>query len=732
MKKPCPLIRCLTLTLLALLFSTLASAQELRLPSVFSDHMVLQRDTDIRVWGWAPPNADVTVAFKGQSVNARADKDGRWRADLKPVAADASPVELTVTAAGKSVSVKDVLVGEVWLCSGQSNMAWPVQKADNADKEIADAQWPQIRHIEAPRTPNMQPQDDSKTQWEVCSPETVGSFTAVGYFFGRRLHQELGVPVGLINCSWGGTKIEPWTPLEGFAEVPELKSIYQEVLTKQPGSAPYQKAAGQYLSSMKSWLPKAEQAFAKESELTPPPDYPEAIKPYTSHQSPTMLYNGMMSPFTPFAIKGSIWYQGEANRNEGMAYLYKTEALLAGWYKVWEHPDLPYYFVQIAPYKGSNTDALPEFWEAQRAIEQQLPHTGMIVISDIGNINNIHPTNKQGVGLRLANMALKRDYGRSDLIDMGPRFRDMEVSDGKVLVHFDDVADGLSARDGKHLSEFEIAGEGQPWAVAQARIVSKDTVELSSPSVPNPSAIRFGWVNVSTPNLMNSAGLPAAPFRAGELADTTGMLMNVPEAKDYEIVYELDLNKMGKSIAYDTDNSGKIVSPYDRIAYYLELTDDKGETQWAFVSMDAFTNDVKKIGVPTAASGASFQQYVTGVNVRSNVDGVPNKDGLKGNLEFWPNNYAQANSANIPGASNDKFDNGDRPDPNRADGYGSMQVHIVDPVVTVFAVNHWTTGNGADLGIGTNKGSGQPDWTFTKSASRYSVKQLKVLVHPKN
>nr|WP_281398238.1 sialate O-acetylesterase [Ruficoccus amylovorans] len=641
---------------------------------------------------------------------------------------------MTITSGGKTLTVKDVLVGEVWLCSGQSNMEWPVERADNAAQEIAQANWPLIRHIKAPRDPQPLPQDDTKAAWEVCSPETVKSFSAVGYYFGRRLHQELDVPVGLINCSWGGTRIEPWTPLNGFAAVPQLKSLYQTVLAKQPSSDSYRKIASDYIADMEKWLAQAQKSYASEGALPPSPVFPDAIKPYTDRQDPTTLYNGMMSPFVPFGINGSIWYQGEANRGDGMEYFYKTKALLDGWRQNWERPELPYYYVQIAPYKGYSGDAniLPLFWEAQAAIEKQIPNTGMVVVSDIGNIDNIHPTNKQDVGLRLANMALKRQFGRTDLIDMGPRFADIAIKDGKVFLRFDHVADGLKSRDGKPLNEFQITGPGQNWTTATARIVSADTIELSSPEVPNPSAARFGWNKIGTPNLMNSAGLPAAPFRAGDEPDPLSVRPNPADLEGYELVYEMDLTKLAPKIQYGVDRHNELTGSFDRVAYLVEMGKSPESSQWVLVSMDAFTKDISKIGIPALDSKASFQQAVSNLSVRSNVAGVPTGDGFKGNLEFWPNNYSPVNSANIPGASNDRFDNGDRPDGSRPDGYGSMQVHLSDPVFTVFALNSWKNGNNADLGIGTNTASGQhADWTFTKSASQYPYKQLKVLVRPK-
>jgi sialate O-acetylesterase len=709
------------------------ASQTLRLPSILSDHMVLQREMAVPVWGWADGGATVTVSFQGQKESVTADATGRWRVNLKPLRGDAQPAEMTITSGVQTVTIRDVVVGEVWLCSGQSNMEWAVKNVDNAEPEIAAAGWPLIRHIKAPRQPNMRPQEDVEAQWAACSPETVGSFTAVGYFFGRKLHQELNVPIGLVNCSWGGTRIEPWTPIEGFAATPPLQTIHEKVLTKQPDSAAYHAQAQAYLDAMEAWLTQSQKNLAGQQAIEPPVAFPDAIAPFTNHQDPTMLYNGLMEPFTPFAIRGSLWYQGESNHGDGMLYVDKTKALLAGWRLKWERPDLPYYFVQIAPhqYGSENPHVLPTFWEAQTAITDQIEHTGMVVVADVvGNLQDIHPRNKQDVGLRLANLALKRDYGRKDILERSPRFASMTVNGDALILKFDFVGAGLKSRDGQPLTAFEIAGEAQPWTAATAAITAPDTVTLKAQGIAKPVAVRFAWHKIAVWNLVNSAGLPAEPFRAGEPPKLDALSLNVPEAKDYQTVFELDLSKLGKDIAYDIDKRTDVAQPFDRVAYYLELTDSQGQLQWVFVAMDAFTGDLSKIGIPTVASQACFQQNVAHVSVRSNLPGLPNADNLAGNLEFWPNNYTKGNAARIPNAKGDAYDTGDQMDKNVVAGYGCMQIHLLEPSVTVLAINNWKAGPNADIGIGDNKTGGEPDWTFTQSAQRYTGKRLVVMVHP--
>lgn len=705
-----------------------AWAQSLRLPAILSDHAVLQRDMPVPVWGWAEPGTAVTVQFKDQSLTTRAGDTGRWRVDLASLDADAQPAMLTVTSGGATLTVQDVVVGEVWLCAGQSNMEMPVGKAADAEREVADADWPLIRHLKAPHNVQMRPQDDLSAAWTVCSPKTVSTYTAVGYYFGLRLQQELGVPIGLLNCSWGGTRIEPWTPIEGFAAVPALSDIHDNVLLRLPGSDRYEAQAGQYLAETAQWLSEAQRQLAAHETILPPPMYPDAIRPFTDRQDPTTLYNGMVAPLAPFAVRGVIWYQGEANRKDAIAYVDKTRALLAGWRGAWHNDALPFYYVQIAPFRYSSEVpyVVPAFWEAQAAIETTLPHTGMVVINDIATVNDIHPPNKQDVGLRLANMALHRTYGRDDALDSGPRFAELQRKGDKLRVRFDHVGTGLATRDGQPVSHFEVAGSSQPWVAARARIVAPDTLEVWSDEVVEPRAIRFAWHKLAEPNLVNSAGLPTSAFCAGDAPDPGPIGLHVPEAVGYEVVYVLDLNRLGDEITYDVDRHAQVTKPFDRVAYYLELGDGFWRTNWVFVSMGAFTDDAGKLGVPTVASGANFQRNVEHVTVRSNDANLSNGDDLRGNIEFWPNSYGMTNGAHVPGARDNAYDTGDQPGPH-IDGTGCMQVHLAEPVATVFALNNWKAGNDADLGIGTNP-NGQPDWTLSATAKQHKVRRLVVLV----
>ena len=705
---------------------------ELKLPGVIGDHMVLQQQQANPIWGWDTPGTKVAVSFAGQTYTATADDDGRWTLKLAPMPANATPQTLVVVGSIKR-EIQDVLVGEVWLCSGQSNMEMGIGAAQDGAKEIAAANFPNIRLLKVPKAWLPEPQTDQAGNWKPCTPENVAQggwagFSAAGYFFGRELNRKLNVPVGLIDATWGGTRIESWTPPEGFAAVPTLSKLSTAVALGEPQSEVHKQRLGRYLAETESWLTSARIALSNATLVPAMPVYPPELLPPHDLQNSTALFNGMIYPLHPLAIRGAIWYQGEANMGEGMLYAEKMKALISGWRQIWNEGDFPFYFVQIAPYNyGNSPQQLPELWEAQTTAAGEIPNTGMAVINDIGNLKDIHPTNKQEVGRRLALLALAKTYDQKNLVYSGPTFHSLEIVDGTLKVKFDHADGGLVSRDGQPLSWFEIIDADTGGFVTAEAQIDGDTVVLSAPEVHHPVAMRFAWNQLAEPNLMNGAGLSAGAFRAGTVPKHDWLNMHVPEAKDYQLVYDLDLAKLGPEIHWDVDNRNKIQSPFDRVAYCLELQDANGGSQAVYVSMDAFTDSLDKIGVPTLQSGARFQQNVAHMNVFSDVKGIVTGTNLTGgNIEFWPNNYTAANSANVPNASSDTYDFGDQPvDP--ADGYGSMQVHNHDAQQTLFVLNHWRNGQGADLGIG-NASTGSPDWTFSANAGGYKVKRLRVFV----
>jgi sialate O-acetylesterase len=455
---------------------------DVKLPAIFGDHMVLQRDQKVPVWGWADEDELVIVQFRDQVVQARAGKDGKWSVNLAPMKASSAGKDFLVLGKNR-VEFKNVVVGEVWFCSGQSNMEWSIRQSKDATQEIAAANNPRIRHFKVPHVTADKPQTEVKTTggWQPTTPEVAGSFTAVGYFFAREIQKELDVPIGLIGCNWGGTRIEPWTPPVGFQSVPALKSISTN-LHNFP-----QKAANGAIN----------------------------------HQSALAIYNAMVHPIVPFAIKGALWYQGESNNGEGMLYHEKKQALVNGWRSIWGQGPFPFYYVQLAPffYGTNRTEHLPGIWEAQTA-SLSIPNTGMAVTTDISTVRDIHPPNKQEVGRRLALWALAKTYGKPVKSYASPVFASLKVDGAKARVSFKHAEGGLKSLDGRPLTWFTIAGADKKFVEAKAEI-SGNNVIVSAPGVTKPAAVRFGWNQIAEPNLANAAGLPASPFRTDKWTDAT-------------------------------------------------------------------------------------------------------------------------------------------------------------------------------------------------------------------
>jgi sialate O-acetylesterase len=466
--------------------SATAARADVKLPKIFSNHMVLQQRTQAPVWGWGEPGEKVKVSLGSQSVETETDPSGKWMVKLETPAA--SDEVWTLKVQGKNeIVLENVLMGEVWVCSGQSNMQWSVAASADKEVEIKNANYPLIRLFTVPSAKEMpaaEPRSDFPIhlEWKECNPQNVTGFSAVAYYFGRKLHQELNVPIGLINTSWGGTICEAWTSRAALEADPEW---FGPILERHP--------------QFQAGVPN----------------------------QPAVLFNGMIQPLIPFAIRGAIWYQGESNKSRADQYARLFPAMIQDWRAQWGQGDFPFLFVQLAPYayakdadmKPRDTGELPELWEAQvQAL--RLPKTGMAVTTDITELLNIHPKNKQDVGLRLALWALGTTYGRSDLVYSGPLYDSMEPAGAGIRIKFRHTGGGLQARDDQPLSHFQIAGEDGKFVAAEAKIVG-ETVEVSSPDVPHPAAVRFGWSDLATPNLINKAGLPASPFRTDDFPKVT-------------------------------------------------------------------------------------------------------------------------------------------------------------------------------------------------------------------
>jgi sialate O-acetylesterase len=494
--------------LVALLLSAGTLRAEVKCASVFGDHMVLQREASVRFWGTAEPGEQVTVKVGAQTKIAATDAGGKWLISLDPMPAG-GPVGVEVQ--GKNaVKFQDVLIGDVWVCSGQSNMEFPVKRAQDADKDIAAAADPSIRLFSVGRKPSSKPLTSTEGSWAICGPETVPDFSAVGYFFGRDLHKQLGIPVGLIHSSWGGTLAEAWTDRQALEANPDFAPILER---DKPYIAEYPAALKRYEAQVAALTARGQTDKIKKLRK------PQA--PEDNPNIPSALYNGMIAPLQPFAIKGAIWYQGESNR--GRAYQYRTllPAMITSWRKAWGEGDFPFLIVQLPEY-GKNTPEGDSQWaelrEAQWLTAKNLPNVGIAVAMGLGDPANIHPLKKQEVGRRLVLVAEKQVYGK-DVIDSGPAYKSMKVDGDKVEVSFDSMGGGLEAQGGK-IEGFTIAGDDHKFVPADAKIES-DHVVVSAPGVPHPVAVRYGWANSPTCTLYGKAGLPAAPFRTDDLAVST-------------------------------------------------------------------------------------------------------------------------------------------------------------------------------------------------------------------
>ncbi|MBI1370933.1 MAG: sialate O-acetylesterase [Planctomycetes bacterium] len=514
------------LSLMVMLLVAGAASAEVKLPSIFSSHMVLQRELPIAVWGTADAGEKVTVTLGKDSKTTAADAKGHWRVDLPARPASDTPAVLSVEGANK-VTFDDVLVGEVWVCSGQSNMEFRVAQSTGGEKAIADSNHPMLRIFDVPRhITALEPQADAPGAWAVSSPDAVKGFTAVGYYFGLDLMEKLHVPIGLIGTNWGGTPAEAWTRYSALESESSLKPLLANWKKQQAGYDPA-KAKKAYEDAMVKWKEAA--AKAKAAGKGAPRQPGMQGEPSLNSHYPAAIYNGMLAPIIPYTIRGAIWYQGESNCSR--AYQYRTifSTMIKSWREDWSidgNKDFPFYFVQIAPYSYGAPTAdkpqyLPELWDAQTYAYTHLPNVGFAVTTDVATTNNIHPPNKQPVGERLARWALAKTYGWTDLVYTGPILDKVQFKDGKAIVHYlAGSAKGLKTADGKAPDNFVIAGADQKFVPAEAKIAG-DTVIVWSDQVKDPKAVRFAPMNISTPNLFNAEGLPASPFRTDDWPQIT-------------------------------------------------------------------------------------------------------------------------------------------------------------------------------------------------------------------
>ena len=720
-----------TLLMAAFLVSAAAVMADAVPAVIFQDNMVLQRQMPVPVWGKAAPGENVTVKFAGQTIKTQACKAGKWMVKLAAMQANAQGSELVIQGQNNTVTLKNVLVGEVWLASGQSNMEMPMWtdrprwRATDGDKHIKAGANKLIRINKIKRNWAQLPEDTCviETPWAELNEKNGADFSATAFYFAQKIYKDLQIPVGIVVSAWSGSGIDPFIAPEGYKTVPEFKEKLHEIKSKLPGTAEYKAASEKIIADYDKWLTEYKAAAAAGKLLPEPPVFPKQLKHYVHHQYPTVKYNSMIHPLLPFAFRGVIWYQGCSNRGEGMLYKSKMHALFNGWQQLFQQPDLAFYFVQLAPYNyGGNPYKLPEIWEAQQAFADCMPeNVAMAVINDVGDYGDIHPHDKLTVGNRLGLLALKHTYKKNVKAD-SPTLKSWKVEGGKFILEFNNVEKFVSK--GK-IANFEVAGAAENWQKADA-VADGNKLIVSSAKVQDPCKLRYMWHHTVTGNLYNEAELPLGAFRCGKEASQEAVIRDIE--KNMQLIYQHDPRKAtgaDGSIKYQIDNSSKFSGKVKRVAYCWEVTGKDGKKEYVAAVMDTFSKDVKKIGVPVAAAKAKFAVKVQNVSVFSNVKDLATGNIGECNIEFWSNNYVPANTGVVPGANARKYDFCDTPQ-GAALGYGCMQLHNFKAKQTIFAYNAFRSPS-PDLGFGNSTHRAEvTDWTFAKNAADYSSAGLKV------
>ena len=499
------------LLIVGLLLASFTVRADVRLPGIFSDNMILQRDLPLTFWGWADENEQVTVEFQGQKATATAFRQlpnplSRWQVKLGPFNASAAPASLIVQGRNK-LERKNVLVGDVWICTGQANMELPLNKSADGEKDAA-ASHPLIRLFTVPRVKANEPAADLRVAWQEC--RTPGGFSAVGYYFGRDLQKAVGVPVGLIGAYYVGTPTEAWATLSSINGHAELRRDF---------AGRFERMRGDYAAAVQKFNSEVEEMKKQGKRPTSPPPKPPVLPAWQGAE----LFNGMVAPLVPYGIRGVITYQGEVNADRAAQYRVLFPALIKGWREAWGQGDFTFLAVQLAPFDKNRNRTLEQItadpedsdWarlrEAQSLAAKTVPNYALVTTTDLGERDDITPAQKEPVGARLALAARAIAYGEK-LVFSGPAFKEMAVQGDKIIVRFDHVGAGLEARGGK-LTGFAICGQDKKFVWADAQIQPDNTVIVSASAVPKPVAVRFGWADFPVVNLFNKDGLPASPFR---------------------------------------------------------------------------------------------------------------------------------------------------------------------------------------------------------------------------
>lgn len=492
-------------------------------PQIFSSNMVLQQQQENRVWGWGDPGDKIEVSIALQTKTTTVGDDGRWQVTLDPM--DVGGPHRLVISGHNQIVLDNVMIGEVWICSGQSNMQWSVSRSNDSDLEHMTANYPNIRLISVPQVGTDKPQTDFNGAWKTCTPQTAAEFSAVGYFFGRQLHQTLDVPIGLIDNAWGGSACEAWIN----RDVLNSDGRFDALMEHWRGVEQHfnsGEADREFQKQLADW---EEQAAQARDNGQPEPRKPRQSNTMSGNQRPANIYNGVLHPTIGYGIRGAIWYQGESNA--GRAYQYRDlfPLMIKNWRDEWKQGDFPFYWVQLADFMKERESPADSAWaelrEAQTMTMSKLPNTGEAVIIDLGEANDIHPTNKQDVAKRLARWALARDYGRDRLAYQSPLYGSMEQNDGHIVVTCEHVAGGLDTFDVNEPRGFSIAGDDKVFHKANAEILGRGNdrtqIKVWSDAVTDPVAVRYAWADNPVCNVRNSAGLPLTPFRTDDWPGVT-------------------------------------------------------------------------------------------------------------------------------------------------------------------------------------------------------------------
>ncbi len=508
-------------------------------PSIFGSNMVLQRNQSCPIWGWADPNSPVILSFAGKVYQTKANRTGDWKILLDPEEASAKPRKMVISdgfvsgfeVVRKNLSkllekhpdslvYENVLVGEVWLCSGQSNMQWNVSSSDDSDLESLSAKRSDLRFISIPQVGTQTPQSDFNGQWESASPSSASSFSAVGYFFGRRLQQILGVPVGLIDNSWGGSACEAWIPRQ-VLEAHPIGNPYHREWSQLEKDYDFELLMNEYRGKLAQWEKDKKEGKTGENRPRPPRNKLEG------QHRPGNLYNGVLHPVIGFGIKGVIWYQGESNAERAYAYREIFPLMIQSWRQAWGQGDFPFYWCQLADFKKEVAQPMDSAWaelrESQTLTLEKMNKVGEAVIVDAGEGRDIHPRNKQVVANRLLRHALVKDYDFS-LPCESPRYASMEIMDGKIILRFDHTGSGLYCFDENVPKGFSVCGDDRKFVWAEAKLIGKDKIEVWAESIPSPIAVRYAWADNPVCNLYRKDGsvtLPVTPFRTDDFPLTT-------------------------------------------------------------------------------------------------------------------------------------------------------------------------------------------------------------------